>query len=142
MARLTLILRSSYFCLQSAWICRMCHHNYTEEDHATFLQIVPNIKGEPSIAQPRCTSSSGYTVGLSSQKQEERCSGVCTSVRKRVWHTWQALKVGSLVLMNTHLKGALDLVATLVSKEDWNQPPSWSFPSRYKSALCWVPEIY
>lgn len=30
------------------------------------------------------------------------------------------------------------MVATLVSREDWNQPPSWSLPSRYKSALCSV----
>lgn len=43
--------------------------------------------------------------------------------------------------VSTYLKGAFDLVATLVSKEDWNQPPSWSFPSRYKSALCSVPEM-
>lgn len=27
------------------------------------------------------------------------------------------------------------LTATLVSSEDWNQPPSWSFPSTYTSAL-------
>lgn len=39
------------------------------------------------------------------------------------------------VALCTHLNGAFFLAAMLVSRDDWNQPPSWSLPSRYRSAL-------
>jgi hypothetical protein len=81
--RRTQVLSSFYLCLQSAWICRICHHNYT--------------KGKPvslSLAAPTKRTSSGHidSVGLSSQRQEEQCSslptaGLHTYVHKRVWHT-------------------------------------------------------
>lgn len=92
-------------------------------------------------APTKRTSSSGYTVA--SPPRNRKNSGPAyapTSVCKRVAHmagSQRIIKVAHCVQsLSTYLKGAFDLVATLVSKEDWNQPPSWSFPSRYKSALC------
>lgn len=34
-----------------------------------------------------------------------------------------------------YLYGACSLTATLVSSDDWNQPPNWSIPSKYRSAI-------